>query len=205
MEMEVGTALVTVMVMAQVKRSATTAWMTALEMPLALAMVAASETVPDTGKELAAAQDRGRARFVFSRAIGAHHRNRPRSGLLGIDWHVPQAAGARERRAHVARNFSPHQLAGLACNRRHLSDAGGFSVSGEDMKKYVFTFNGASFAFRADTATASLFTWCVVTAFQSLRAILGRVPHPAEMVVRAVTFFCMLRCADERRYFHADA
>lgn len=105
----------------------------------------------------------------------------------------------------MARNFSPHQLAGLVCNRRHLSDAGGFSVSGEDMKKYVFTFNGASFAFRADTATASLFTWCVVTAFQSLRAILGRVPHPAEMVARAATFFCMLRCADERRHFHAHA
>ena len=207
MEMEAGTALVTVMVMAQVKRSATTAWMTVLEKPLALAMVAASDTVPAAGKVLVTAQDRGRGRFVFSRAIGAHHRNRPRSGVFGIDWHLctPQAAGARERRAHVARNFSPHQLAGLACNRRHLSDAGGFSVSGEDMKKYVFTFNGASFAFRADTATASLFTWCVVTAFQSLRAILGRVPHPAEMVVRAVTFFCMLRCADERRHFHAHA
>lgn len=45
--------------------------------------------------------------FVFSRAIGAHHRNRPRSGLLGIDWHAPQAAGARERRAHW-REISPY-------------------------------------------------------------------------------------------------
>ena len=93
MEMEAGTALVTVMVMAQVKRSATTAWMTALEMPLALAMVAASETVPDTGKVLVTAQDRGRARFVFSRAIGAHHRNRPRSALIG--YRLACAAGCR--------------------------------------------------------------------------------------------------------------
>lgn len=73
------------------------------------------------------------------------------------------------------------------------------------MKKYVFTFNRTSFAFRADAATASLFTWCVVTAFQSLRIILGRVPHPAEMIARAVTFFCMLRCTNERRHFHAHA
>ena len=55
------------------------------------------------------------------------------------------------------------------------------------MRTYTFTVGGVRIRLRTTPEEASLYTWCLVTAFQALRkANGGRRPVPAEIIQRAM-------------------
>ncbi len=56
------------------------------------------------------------------------------------------------------------------------------------MRNYTFNVGGVRVTLRAAPEEASLFTWCLVTAFQTLRKTGGgKRPSPAEIIKKATS------------------